>query len=106
MKPILITVIFFSCFSLAKAQTTRTDPSDADKIEVKEDSTKSVVNTTDKIFTAVEHDPTFPGGLEAFNKFLMENIRYPAKSFEKHIQGKVFVTFTIEKDGSLNNIQV
>jgi TonB family protein len=59
-----------------------------------------------KIFSAVEQIPQFPGGTQAFYRFLMTNIRYPATAFEKHIQGKVFLTFVIEKDGGLTDIKV
>src|ERR1700753_1497838 len=57
-----------------------------------------------KIFSAVEQIPQFPGGTQAFYRFLMANIHYPATAFEKHIQGKVFLTFVVEKDGSLTDI--
>jgi TonB family protein len=50
--------------------------------------------------------PSFPGGEEAFRKFLGINIRYPAVAKENHVQGKVFVSFIVERDGSLSNIRV
>lgn len=59
-----------------------------------------------KIFTAVEQEPTFAGGIEAFYKFLQNNIRYPTKAFENKIQGKVFISFVVERDGSLTDIKV
>jgi len=59
-----------------------------------------------KIFTAVEHEPGFKGGNIAFLKYLQGNIHYPAQSREKHIQGKVFISFIVEKDGSLSDLKV
>ena len=40
------------------------------------------------------------------NKFLQQNIKYPAEARQKKIQGKVFITFIIEKDGSFSNLRV
>lgn len=59
-----------------------------------------------QIFTAVENQPDFPGGMQAFYKYLGNNIRYPAVARENNVQGRVFVTFVVEKDGSLTDIKV
>ncbi|GAA3960891.1 M56 family metallopeptidase [Mucilaginibacter dorajii] len=67
---------------------------------------KSLPDTTDAIFSSVETLPEFPGGVEAFGKFLASNIRYPATAREHHIQGRVICTFVVEKNGSLSNIRV
>jgi protein TonB len=59
-----------------------------------------------KIFTAVEKDPAFKGGIEKFYAYLSKNIHYPAIAKENNVQGKVFVTFVVERDGSLTDIKV
>ena len=56
-----------------------------------------------QIFTAVEKEPTFPGD---FGAYLGRNIRYPAVDKENNVQGKVFVQFVVERDGSLTDIKV
>src|ERR1700743_245923 len=58
-----------------------------------------------KIFTAVEKEPGFPGGDEAFLKYLSKNIHYPAIAKENNVQGKVFLSFVVEKDGSLTDVK-
>lgn len=58
------------------------------------------------IFQVVENDPEFPGGLEAMYKFLGQNIKYPQLARENNITGKVYVTFVVEKDGSVSNARV
>ena len=58
------------------------------------------------IFQVVENDPEFPGGLEAMYKFLAQNIKYPQLARETNITGKVYVTFVVEKDGSVSNARV
>jgi TonB family protein len=59
----------------------------------------------DKIYTNVEKSPEFPGGINEFYNFLGKNIRYPARMRENNIQGKVIVTFVVEKDGALSGIK-
>jgi protein TonB len=60
----------------------------------------------DKIFNAVEINPTFPGGEEAFGKFLRDHIRYPAVAKENNTQGRVFIQFVVERDGSLTDLKI
>jgi len=50
--------------------------------------------------------PTFKGGIEAFGKFLSQHLRYPPKARDNNIQGKVYLQFVIEKDGSLTEAKV
>jgi TonB family protein len=57
------------------------------------------------IFNAVEINPTFPGGQAGFGEFLRNNVRYPAQAKENHVTGRVFIQFTVERDGSLSNIK-
>ncbi len=57
------------------------------------------------IFTAVEKAPEFTAGIEAFYHFLSQNIKYPEAMRKNNIQGKVFVTFIVEKNGALSNIK-
>ncbi|WP_342457010.1 TonB family protein [Mucilaginibacter sp. SJ] len=61
---------------------------------------------TTPVYTSVERVPEFPGGLEAFGKFLSTNIKYPAAAREQKIQGRVIITFVVERDGSLSNQRV
>ncbi len=59
-----------------------------------------------KIFTVVEQDPEFPGGMEALYKYLAQNIKYPQLARDNNITGKVYVTFVVERDGSIANPRV
>ncbi len=59
-----------------------------------------------QIFTVVENDPEFPGGMEALYKYLRENIKYPSLARDNNITGKVYVTFVVERDGSIANPRV
>jgi periplasmic protein TonB len=53
-----------------------------------------------------EFNPEFPGGMPAFYTFLNKNINYPEKARQNGIEGKVFVQFIVEKDGSITDINV
>ncbi|SKB28858.1 energy transducer TonB [Daejeonella lutea] len=55
---------------------------------------------------AIEKYPEFPGGQEAFIKFLRKNLRYPGMAAENGIQGKVILSFVIERNGDLSHIKV
>jgi len=67
-----------------------------EEVEVKEDH----------IFTIVEADAEYPGGEKARMEFLSKNIRYPTMARESGIQGRVHVTFVVEKDGSVTDVVV
>jgi len=54
----------------------------------------------------VEVYPEFEGGMKGWEKFLRRNLRYPEMAQETGIQGKVFVSFVIEKDGSVTDVKV
>ncbi len=59
-----------------------------------------------EIFTVVESMPEFPGGQASLFKFLQQNIDYPEIAKESGIQGRVFVTFVVETDGSVTDVRV
>jgi len=59
-----------------------------------------------EVANVVEVDPEFPGGMEAFYKYLAENIKYPEQAKKDKIQGKVYISFVVEKDGSISDAKV
>ena len=59
-----------------------------------------------EIFTIVEEMPDFPGGMAKLADYLAKNIKYPQMARESGIQGRVFVNFVIEPDGSVSNVNV
>ncbi|BAU52192.1 M56 family metallopeptidase [Mucilaginibacter gotjawali] len=58
------------------------------------------------VFTAVEQNPSFPGGLEAFYRFLGKNVKYPQEMRDKNVQGRVIIRFIVEQDGALTNFNI
>lgn len=61
---------------------------------------------TDSIYNVVEVMPEFPGGMSQMATYLSENIKYPEKAKDKDISGRVFISFVIEKDGSVSSAKV
>lgn len=59
----------------------------------------------DEIFTIVEDKPTFPGGDGAMYKYLGKSIDYPSQARRMGIEGRVFVQFIVDKDGSIKEVQ-
>lgn len=62
--------------------------------------------STDEIFTAVQEPAQFKNNMEDFSAFLSKNIKYPEKAIKDKIEGKVYVEFVVEKDGSVTNFEV
>lgn len=60
----------------------------------------------EEVFVMVEQAASFPGGTEALYKYISDNLQYPRLAIEKGIQGRVYVTFIVEKDGSITDIKV
>ena len=59
-----------------------------------------------QVFFIVEEMPEFPGGELALRKFIANSIKYPVIAQENGIQGKVYVTFVVDKDGSISNAKI
>jgi protein TonB len=57
-------------------------------------------------YTIVEQMPEFPGGEAALRKYLAQNIKYPRIATENGVQGKVFVSFVVDKNGSIGTVKV
>lgn len=55
----------------------------------------------EEVFMVVEDSPEFPGGVQALLDYLRKNIKYPAICRENNIQGRVLVSFVVNKDGAI-----
>jgi len=74
------------------------------KAEVQSQSPKQ--EAQEDIFTVVEQMPKFPGGDEARAKYMQSNIKYPDDARKAGKQGTVYVSFIVEKDGSITGVKV
>ena len=60
----------------------------------------------DRVYDVVDQMPQFPGGFEKLKKFIEENRRYPKSLQARGIQGRVVVTFVVEKTGKISRAKV
>lgn len=72
-------------------------PSTSDSGSSNDDSTPYVM---------VDQMPSFPGGEVAMQKFIANNLKYPVSAQEEGLQGRVILRFVVERDGSIDQIQV
>lgn len=84
-KLILLVAVAIFCGTSAMAQTDEVD---------------------DAVFVVVEKSPEFPGGDDSLYAFIGRNIKYPEAAKKNKIEGRVFVTFVIEKDGQVSNAKI
>ena len=63
-------------------------------------------SATDKVYEVCEQMPIFPGGDAALMKYLSENVKYPALAIKAQEQGRVVVSFTVEKHGAISDVKV
>ena len=81
------------------------------KVEVKAETGEDTAQVkdaepTDKVYQVVEQMPAFKGGDAALMKYLSENIKYPEAAEKAGEQGRVVVSFTVEKDGAVADVKV
>ena len=74
-----------------------------EQIEIKVEEPKEDV---DEIFTIVEETATPKGGMPAFYKYVGSKLKYPAQATRMGVEGKVYVEFVINRDGSIVDVRV
>ena len=68
--------------------------------------TRKDTATDDKVYEVCEQMPIFEGGDAALLKYLRENLKYPDKTKDRGVQGRLVIGFIVEKDGSLTGVKV
>lgn len=63
-------------------------------------------DTTSTPYAVVEQMPEFPGGEAALQRYLHNSVKYPNIAMENGIQGKVYVGFVVERNGSISNVRI
>jgi protein TonB len=105
IKKTLLTIgiVLFSYMSYAQIANDAavSTKQNAEEIVVKDEGVKVFEG---EIFKVVEEMPEFPGGAAKMMEFIQKNIQYPMTARENGIQGRVFVNFVIEPDGSITNV--
>ena len=58
----------------------------------------------DEVFTIVEQQPVYPGGMRAFYQFVQKKLKYPSQARRMGIEGRVFVQFVVDKKGNITEV--
>ena len=96
MKNTIYTFTFITSFLILSFQTNAQES----------DSTVVDSTQTEQIFTIVETLPSFPGGMPAFYRYVGKNMNYPTQAKRMGVEGKVLLTFVVDKTGTIKDIEV
>jgi len=75
-------------------------------LQTQKDTIQQMPNDSGEVFVFLTDGPEYIGGDEARIKYLQKTIHYPEKAKENNMQGTIYITFVVEKDGSISNIKV
>lgn len=116
---LILAVIILSLFVACQPTTTKNDSYSTDSqtleaTEIQEETTltptetvsENIEKNTETVFTVVEESAMFPGGQNELIKYLALNIKYPKQARVRGVEGFVYVSFVVEKDGSLTDIKL
>jgi len=95
----LLMIIFTSSLIFANNST---------NINLENQQELSLQNEEDSVyqFSIIEKKPEFPGGMKALQMWIVNHVQYPKIAKEKGIQGRVFVSFEINREGEVENVKV
>ena len=97
MKYLLTLSLLLSCLSVYAQQPQIEEVEIVDESEVAPD----IVHSDDMIFDLTDYMAEPEGGMNAFYRFIAQNLRYPLEAQKSNIEGTVFLKFIVEKDGTV-----
>lgn len=83
-----------------------TENRDVNDTVVYEEQTEPDIPPEPQIFIKVEEDPEFPGGEKALLEFIGRNTVYPSEAIDNNVEGRVFLKFVVNPDGSVGRIEI
>jgi protein TonB len=101
MKTYLFILMAICCSTAAIAQKQKI----ADPVKIKKQFMADSIKHSNQIYTRADINPTFPGGDNGLLRYVKENMQYPTRDREDNTQGKAYVRFVVEKDGSISNVK-
>ncbi len=84
----------------------KTEIEDQSIVNQLETTTQITQSMEDSVYDKVDVSPEYPGGMNEMIKFISSNIVYPESAKKANIKGVVYVSFIVEKDGSISNIKI
>ncbi|MFP4506913.1 MAG: TonB family protein [Cyclobacteriaceae bacterium] len=102
--PLLMLMVFtFSCQE--DSEMSKLDKLQGQYETAETEEEKLMLSDADEVFMVVENQPAPEGGMEEFYKYLMNNLKYPEQAKAAGIEGKVFVQFVVDTDGSITDVK-
>ena len=95
----ILAIILTSTFVFANTKNTKSFVSEQTNNFITDE------DTTVFLFNKIDKKPKFPGGIEQLLKYLSENIKYPKTAKDAGIQGKVYISFVINKNGEVTDVK-
>lgn len=112
MKKNLLYIIFLFLLVSACGQPAESEkdkmllPENADQKKGTVEFARPSADAPDSVFFIVEEMPLFPGGEQALRQVISERITYPEDAKKEGIQGRVYITFVVDKNGNVRNAKV
>lgn len=99
---ILSTLMLF--IGLTTACSHRSSSHRSSATQAPQDTYQAAIN--EEVFTVCEVPPSFPGGNERISGYLRQNLRYPEEAIKARVQGRVFVSFIVTKEGQIKGVTI
>ncbi len=106
LTSVALIMLLFSCGESEREDATSTANSNTESAETRAEKSLSKKESTGKVYEIVEQMPEYPGGLTALMNYLRVNTRYPAVAQKAGIEGRVIVSFIVEPNGSVSNVEI
>lgn len=106
LTSVALIMLLFSCGESEREEAASTANSNTESAETRAEKSLSKKEFTGKVYDIVEQMPEYPGGLTALMNYLRVNIRYPATAQKAGIEGRVIVSFIVEPNGSVSNVEI
>ena len=103
--PLFALLLFANCKSNGNDKSAEKKAVEATET-VETQAVETVATDDSEVYGAVEVMPEYPGGTTAMFDFIQKNLKYPESAKDKGLEGRVFIGFVVEKDGSLSSFQV
>ncbi|RYF50568.1 MAG: M56 family peptidase, partial [Cytophagaceae bacterium] len=87
-------------------QSEQDQPQSASALSGSQSSARKPVKVEGEVFTVVENQPEFPGGMKGLTTYMETNLKYPKAAEKVKAQGRVFVRFIVTKTGEITDVQL
>lgn len=101
----LLAMVFYVFSCQEENEMSKLDTLSEQYKNAKTDEERDALSDVNETFMVVEEQPEPEGGIQAFYKYVSENLKYPAAARQKGVEGKVFVQFVVDTDGSLTEVK-